>query len=141
MTDGTDRGQPQSVYDLLGAERLERLIGAFYRRVAGDPLLRPLYPEQDLGPAERRLRLFVIQYFGGPADYAAERGHPRLRMRHAPFRIGQAERDAWMRAMRAAMDDAAIPEPARAAMTDYFEKAATFMINHPLEGIFRDPGK
>jgi hemoglobin len=130
--------EARKVYDMLGAETFERLVAAFYRRVAVDPVLRPLYPEQDLAGAERRLRLFLEQFFGGPAAYAQERGQPRLRMRHAPFRIGQAERDAWMEAMRGAIDEVGVPESARAVMLTYFENAATFMINHPLGGMFRD---
>lgn len=123
----------QTVYDQIGAAGFERLIDAFYRRVAADPVLRPMYPAGDLGPAARRLRLFLAQFFGGPMDYAGERGHPRLRMRHAPFRIDQAARDVWMRHMRAAVDEAGIPDPARSTMLEYFERTATHMINtyHP----------
>ena len=76
-----------------------------------DPLLRPLYPEEDLGPAADRLTLFLMQYWGGPNTYSASRGHPRLRMRHAPFRVGPAERDAWLRHMREAVDSLDLPEP------------------------------
>ncbi len=126
-----NRHATKSVYELIGAEAVERLIAAFYRRVKDDPILCPLYPEHDLAGAERRLRLFVIQYFGGPADYSAERGHPRLRMRHAPFAIGMAERDAWAAAMLAALDEVGIGEPAYTQMRTYFENAATFMINRP----------
>lgn len=128
--------EARRLYDTLGAETFERLIAAFYRRVALDPLLRPLYPEEDLAGAERRLRLFVEQYFGGPDTYAQERGHPRLRMRHMPYRIGLAERDAWVVAMRGALDEVAVPEPARTLMLTYFENTATFMINHPHGGMF-----
>jgi hemoglobin len=120
---------PQTVYDQIGAEGFERLIAAFYRRVADDPILRPMYPEDDLAGAARRLRLFLIQFFGGPTTYSDERGHPRLRMRHAPFRIDQAARDVWVKHMTAALDEAAIPEPARRVMLDYFERTATQMIN------------
>ncbi len=123
--------EQKSVYELLGEEKLTRLIHAFYRRVETDPVLRPLYPEADLSSAERRLRLFVIQYFGGPATYAEERGHPRLRMRHAPFLIGQPERDAWMRNMLAALDETQVPEPAYHILKEYFEKSATFLKNLP----------
>ncbi len=129
------RHSAKSVYELIGAEAFERLIAAFYERVSTDPILRPLYPDHDMAGAERRLRQFVIQYFGGPADYNAERGHPRLRMRHAPYAIGQAERDAWVAAMLAALDEAHIAEPAYSQMRAYFENAATFMINYPLNGI------
>ena len=118
-----------SVYDQLGEVTFERLIAAFYQRVAVDPILRPLYPDTDLAGAERRLRLFLIQYFGGPATYSAERGHPRLRMRHAGFVIGQPERDAWITAMLGAMEAAQIAEPAYSAMREYFERGADFMMN------------
>ncbi|HML22248.1 MAG TPA: globin [Aggregatilinea sp.] len=122
-----------SVYDQIGPDAFERLIDAFYRRVATDPVLRPMYPEEDLTAAARRLRLFLIQLFGGPSTYSDERGHPRLRARHLPFRIDQAARDVWMRHMQAALDEAAIADPARSAMLAYFERAATGMINsyHP----------
>ncbi len=119
----------KSIYDQLGDEGFNRLLAAFYRRVADDRVLRALYPEPDLAAAERRLRLFLVQYFGGPTTYGEERGHPRLRMRHAPYTIGEAERDAWLTAMIGAMDEVHIPEPAYSAMRDYFEKAADFMMN------------
>ncbi len=121
-----------SVYAQLGDEGFQRLVAAFYRLVAEDAILRPLYPEQDLAGAERRLRLFLIQYFGGPNRYSAERGHPRLRMRHAPFVIGPVERDHWIAAMTAALAEAQILEPARSEMKGYFERTATFLINRPL---------
>jgi hemoglobin len=119
----------QTVYDQIGPAGFERLITGFYRRVAGDPVLRPMYPEGDLAPAARRLRLFLEQRFGGPATYDEERGHPRLRMRHAPFTIDQAARDVWVRHMLAALDEADIPEPAYSTLRDYFERTATAMIN------------
>ncbi len=131
--------ESRSIYELLGEDKLTRLIHAFYRRVESDPILRPLYPDADLSGAERRLRLFVIQYFGGPATYAKERGHPRLRMRHAPFVIGQKERDAWMQNMLAALDEIQVPEPAYHILKDYFEKSATFMMNAtPFGGMLRE---
>lgn len=119
----------QTVYDLIGADGFERLIDAFYRRVAADPVLRPMYPEGDLAPAARRLRLFLQQFFGGPRTYSDERGHPRLRVRHNPFRIDQMARDVWVRHMLAALDEADIPDPARSIMQAYFERTATHMIN------------
>jgi hemoglobin len=125
----TDSLPTVTVYDQIGADGFERLIAAFYRRVEGDPVLRPLYPDGDLAPAARRLRLFLIQFFGGPPTYSEERGHPRLRMRHAPFRIDQAARDVWVRHMLAALDEANIPDPARHEMQSYFERVATQMIN------------
>jgi hemoglobin len=118
-----------TVYDQVGAEGFVRLIDAFYRRVASDPILRPMYPEGDLTPAARRLRMFLEQFFGGPRTYEEERGHPRLRMRHVPFAIDQAARDVWMGHMRAALDEAEIPEPARSTLLVYFERVATHMIN------------
>jgi hemoglobin len=124
----TEPTQP-SVYDQIGPEGFERLIGAFYARVATDPILRPMYSQGDLQPAARRLRLFLEQFFGGPRTYEEERGHPRLRWRHVPFTINQEARDIWVRHMLAALDEAAIPEPARTTMQTYFEHTATFLIN------------
>lgn len=129
MTEPTLNPVEETVYDQIGAEGFERLLAAFYRRVANDPILRPMYPEGDLAPAERRLRLFLEQYFGGPQTYNAERGHPRLRMRHNPFVIDQAARDVWVRHMTEALAEADIPEPARSTMQSYFERVATHMIN------------
>ena len=128
----------KTVYELVGETGITRLVAAFYRRVAADPVLRPLYHEADLSGPERRLRLFIMQYFGGPTTYLAERGHPRLRMRHAPFAIGQDERDAWVTAMLGALDEVNIPEPAYSAMREYFTNAATFMINTPYGGLIRE---
>ena len=111
-----------------GAAAFAGLVDRFYEGVAGDPVLRPLYPP-DLAESKRRLALFLMQYFGGPATYSQERGHPRLRMRHLPFAIGQAERDAWMRHMRAAVEATELPDDVRVVLLDYFERASTFMIN------------
>jgi hemoglobin len=88
-----------------------------------------MYPEGDLAPAARRLRLFLEQFFGGPRTYEEERGHPRLRLRHVPFTINQEARDVWVRHMLASLDEANIPEPARTTMQTYFERTATFLIN------------
>ena len=121
-----------SVYTQLGDSGFQRLVAAFYRRVTEDAILSVLYPKEDLPGAERRLRMFLIQFFGGPNQYSAERGHPRLRMRHMPFVIGQVEREHWLAAMMAAMKEAEIPEPAYTEMRDYFEKTATFLMNGPL---------
>ncbi|MEI7768816.1 MAG: globin [Chloroflexales bacterium] len=111
-----------------GTETFHCLVDLFYARVEADRLLRPLFPD-DLGPGKEHQRLFLMQYFGGPSDYSERRGHPRLRMRHAPFVIGQAERDAWLAHMLAAIDEVGITEPARSTMRSYFESAATAMIN------------
>ena len=102
--------QATTYYDAVGGEpTFRRLVAGFYRRVATDPVLRPLYPEEDLSGAEERLRLFLMQYWGGPHTYSDRRGHPALRMRHAPFAIGPAERDAWLRHMTAAVEDLDLP--------------------------------
>ncbi len=118
-----------SIYEQVGgAETFRRLVDYFYQQVEQDPLLRPMFPD-DLEPGKQRQYLFLVQYFGGPADYNRERGHPRLRMRHMPFPIGQAERDAWLGHMLDAVDAVGIDEPARTVMRNYFEQAASAMIN------------
>ena len=119
-----------SFYDAIGGEPVfRRLVEVFYAGVAEDPLLRPLYPEQDLGPAAERFRLFLEQYWGGPRTYSDQRGHPRLRMRHAPFTIGPAERDAWLRHMRTAVDTLDLPREQEQVLWEYLERAAYFMVN------------
>src|SRR5262245_47477918 len=119
-----------SFYEQIGGEpTFRRLVDLFYAGVADDPLLRPLYPDEDLGPAAERLRLFLIQYWGGPDAYSAQRGHPRLRMRHAPFRVGPQERDAWLRHMRAAVDALDLPAAQDAVLWEYLTRAAYFMVN------------
>ncbi len=125
--------EPRSLYDLAGGwPFFEALVECFYRGVAADPLLRPLYPE-DLTDAKRHLALFLQQYWGGPGTYSEERGHPRLRMRHAPFVIGEAERDAWLRHMTAAVDsvlaERPLPADAETALRDYFTATADFLVN------------
>jgi len=107
----------------------ERLVAAFYAGVPDDPVLRPVYPEPDLSGAQRRLTLFLAQYWGGPQTYDEERGHPRLRMRHAPFAIGTAERDAWIALMRAAIAAADPPPDVADRLNGYFELAAEAMRN------------
>ncbi|MGH3736806.1 MAG: globin [Micromonosporaceae bacterium] len=120
----------ESFYDAVGgAATFAKLVEEFYAGVATDPVLRPLYPEQDLGPAAERLRMFLEQYWGGPRTYSDQRGHPRLRMRHAPFRIGAAERDAWLAHMRRAVDTLDLPEHLEAQLWDYLVRAAYFMVN------------
>jgi hemoglobin len=112
-----------------GTPFFEALVGSFYAGVASDPVLRAIYPEVDLAAAERRLRLFLIQYWGGPRTYDDERGHPRLRMRHQPFAIGPAERDRWLSHMRAAIAAAAPPDDVAAELERYFTMAAEAMRN------------
>jgi hemoglobin len=119
-----------SFYEQVGGEAtFHRIVARFYEEVAKDELLRPLYPEEDLGPAEERLRLFLMQYWGGPQTYSEQRGHPRLRMRHAPFKIGPAERDAWLRCMRIAVDEAQLAPQHREQLWQYLEMAANSMMN------------
>jgi len=119
-----------SFFEAVGGEpTFRRLVDLFYAGVAQDPLLRPMYPEDDLGPAADRLTLFLMQYWGGPNTYSATRGHPRLRMRHAPFQVSPAARDAWLTHMRVAVDGLGLPEPHRSALWDYLERAAYFMVN------------
>ena len=121
-----------NVFEAAGGEAAFRLlVERFYAGVADDPLLRPLYPDEDLADAAEHLTLFLIQYWGGPSTYNENRGHPRLRMRHQPFAIGQAERDAWLGHMRAAVESLDLVPAVRKAMIDYFEAASTAMINVP----------
>ena len=121
-----------SLFELAGGEATFRtLVERFYARVATDPILRPVYPEEDLAGATERLTLFLIQYWGGPHTYSDTRGHPRLRLRHVPFVIGQPERDAWLGHMTAAVESLDIAPQVREALLDYFETASTAMINQP----------
>jgi hemoglobin len=117
--------------DVGGEETFRRLVARFYEGVAQDPLLRPLYPQEDLGPAEERLRLFLIQYWGGPPTYSEARGHPRLRMRHMPFAIGEAEREAWLAHMRDAVQSLDLPEDQALTLWGYLLYAAHSMQNRP----------
>jgi hemoglobin len=123
--------RPISVYEAVGGMPFfERLVDRFYEGVAEDPVLLPLYPEQpDLRGARRRLTLFLAQYWGGPTTYDEERGHPRLRMRHAPFPIDAEARDRWLAHMRRAVDAADPPPAARRAFEEYFTTAAEAMRN------------
>ncbi len=122
----------KSVFELAGGEPAFRLlVHRFYARVPVDPVLRAVYPEQDLAAATERLTLFLIQYWGGPSTYSQQRGHPRLRMRHRPFAIGQVERDSWLGHMTAAVESMAFAPAVRIALLDYFATASTAMINRP----------
>jgi hemoglobin len=117
------------MYERVGGEPFfKALVDRFYAGVASDPVLRPLYPEDLEGPNEH-LRLFLIQYWGGPRTYDEQRGHPRLRMRHAPFAIGLAERDAWLRLMLSALAEAGLPAEDEAEIAEYFRSTATQLIN------------
>lgn len=122
-----------SIYELAGGEdAFFRLVKRFYAGVANDAVLRPLYPA-DMSEAERNTALFLIQFCGGPATYSTQKGHPRLRMRHYPFAIGQKERDAWVFHMNGAVDKEIANAEVRAYLHQYFEKTATFLINKPEE--------
>jgi len=123
-------GTPESFYDAVGGEAtFTRIVARFYAEVERDEVLRPMYPEPELAAAEERLRLFLIQYWGGPHTYSDQRGHPRLRMRHNPFTIGPIERDAWLRCMRIAVDEERLPEQQRTQLWQYLEMAANSMMN------------
>jgi len=119
----------QEIYGLIGEDGFARLTAAFYRRVAADDVLAPMYPKHDLAGAEERLREFLVFRFGGPQTYLEKRGHPRLRMRHAPFAIDQAARDRWIRLMGEAMEETQLPAEAHGLLTEFFDSVATFMIN------------
>jgi hemoglobin len=126
--------EPASFYEAVGGEEtFRRLVHAFYQSVAADPELRRVYPSKDLGPAEEHLRLFLMQYWGGPRTYDELRGHPRLRMRHAHFVIGEAERDAWLRHMRAALDQVGLDPALDAQLWEYLVMAAHSLVNKPRE--------
>jgi hemoglobin len=127
--------QSPTFFDAVGGEpTFRRLVDEFYAGVATDPVLRPLYPDEDLGPANERLRKFLIQYWGGPTTYSEERGHPRLRQRHAPFRITPTERDAWLHHMRRAVDSLGLDPVHESALWEYLSRAALFMVNTFEEG-------
>jgi hemoglobin len=121
-----------SLYDAVGGEpTFRRLVEIFYAGVAQDPPLRALYPEDDLGPAAERLTLFLMQYWGGPGTYSQTRGHPRLRLRHAPFAVNEAARDAWLRHMRVAVDALALAPGYEQQLWAYLTTAADSMRNTP----------
>ena len=119
----------EEVYAQVGEDGFRRLVAAFYRQVPQDDILGRIYPTNDLASAEERLREFLIFRFGGPQRYIESRGHPRLRMRHAPFPVDQAARDRWMELMRRALGEAELPAEAEAILIDYFEATATAMMN------------
>ena len=119
-----------SFFAAVGGEpTFRRLVAHFYEGVRGDEVLRPLYPEQDLGPAQERLTLFLIQYWGGPGTYSELRGHPRLRMRHAPFVVGPAARDAWLTHMKSAVDSLELTAELRDPLWQYLRQAAYALQN------------
>jgi hemoglobin len=117
------------IYRLLGADTITAIVAGFYRRVPGDPILGPMYPAHDMAGAEQRLRGFLMYRFGGPPDYIRERGHPRLRMRHAPFAVDQAARDRWMELMMASVREQNVTEEHRAYLERFLGDIATFLMN------------
>ncbi|MEV7972910.1 globin [Cellulomonas sp. NPDC089187] len=121
---------PATFYAQIGGHpTFERLVDLFYQGVAADPVLAPMYPEEDLGPAKQRLTMFLEQYWGGPTTYSEQRGHPRLRMRHAPFRVDVDARDRWLRHMRTAVDALELAPLHEATLWDYLERAAHSLVN------------
>jgi len=119
------------IYTVIGREGFERIAAAFYQQVPDDDLLGPMYAGRNLKEAEQRLRDFLIFRFGGPAQYLEQRGHPRLRMRHAPFPIGTAARDRWIKLMNGALQEAMLPVEIAQSLRAFFESTATFLINRP----------
>ncbi len=112
-----------------GTPTVARITRRFYEQVAADPVMREMYPEEDLGPAEERLRMFLEQYWGGPTTYSDTRGHPRLRMRHVPFAVTPRARDQWLAHMRVAVKEAGLSPLHEATLWDYLERAAHSLVN------------
>jgi len=117
------------IYERIGEEGFEKLVHAFYRQIPEDDILGPMYPADDLAGAEERLRDFLVGRFGGPPRYVEQRGHPRLRMRHAPFPVDRAARDRWMQLMTNALNEAALPADVSKMLLEFFDGVATFMMN------------
>jgi hemoglobin len=121
--------EEHEVFKAIGDDGFTRLIAAFYRQIPNDDILGPLYKGRDLAAAEKRLRDFLIYRFGGPQQYIEDRGHPRLRMRHAPFAIDQAARNRWMTLMKRALEETKLPEEAAQVLETFFDSTATAMLN------------
>ena len=115
--------------EIGGMDTIRLIVDRFYEGVENDPVLRPMYPEEDLGPARERFTLFLAQYWGGPPTYSESRGHPRLRMRHAPFTVTPTAAQHWLTHFRAALDQAGLTPEQDAQFWDYVTHAAQFMIN------------
>jgi len=129
-------------YDEIGGEpTITAIVHRFYEGVAEDAYLRALYPEEDLGPAEERFTLFLCQYWGGPSTYSERRGHPRLRMRHAPFAVTPTAKEHWLRAFRAGLDSVGLTPEQDAQFWDYILHAAQFMVNTPEEPVVVEGGR
>lgn len=123
--------EEHEVYPLVGEDGFRRLVAAFYRQVPTDDILGPMYPHDDLAGAEQRLADFLIYRFGGPPTYIQQRGHPRLRMRHAPFPIGKLARDRWLALMNRALEQSMFPGDVQQLLREFFDSTATFMLNRP----------
>ena len=122
----------KTLFERVGGEAtFEQLVSHFYVLVSVNPILRPMYPDDDFQAAAERLMLFLIQYWGGPHTYSEMRGHPRLRMRHAQFPIDSKARDAWLECMKSAVDELKIEESDRAELWNYLEMAAQSLVNTP----------
>lgn len=138
MTNGqTPSDQPRQYSDFyreVGEETFAKIVRGFYARVPDDDILGPMYPDDDWEGAERRLRMFLEQYWGGPTTYSEQRGHPRLRMRHVPYRVDRAAHDAWLGNMLAAVDtidSGTLDDAHREALVDYLTRAAAMLVNTP----------
>ena len=129
VADNIDFVEDHEIYSVIGEDGFARLIAGFYRRVPQDDILGPMYGNHDLEGAEQRLRDFLVFRFGGPARYIERRGHPRLRMRHARFRIDEAARDRWFSLMTTALEEASFPPETAAVLRDFFEETASFLMN------------
>jgi hemoglobin len=119
------------IYRQIGEEGFARLVSAFYKQVPADDILGPMYPADDLVGAEDRLRDFLVGRFGGPQRYMEQRGHPRLRMRHMPFKLNQQARDRWVQLMERALDEAKLPKESEDLLRAFFHHMATFLMNTP----------
>ena len=119
------------VYPQIGEEGFARLVAAFYAQVPGDDILGPMYPQEDMAGAEERLRDFLVGRFGGPPRYMEQRGHPRLRMRHMPFKLDLAARDRWVQLMERALVEAKLPQESEQLLRGFFHHMATFLLNTP----------
>jgi len=126
--------EEHEVYSLIGEDGFARLVEAFYRQIPGDDVLGPMYPADDLHGSQQRLRDFLIYRFGGPPAYIEQRGHPRLRMRHAPFPIGPLARDRWVLLMDRAIAQAMLPDEVEGVLREFFASTATFLMNRPQSG-------
>lgn len=134
-------GLPEDeIYSAIGEDGFHRLVAAFYRQVPTDDILGPMYPAHDLAGAEERLREFLIGRFGGPMRYVEKRGHPRLRMRHAPYVIDERARDRWLALMNTALAEAALPPAANETLAAFFTHTADFLRNATREPGGADPG-